>query len=301
MSSEILEQYSDINLQTTELSLSLIDLTDLIHAKKPSKRSEDKKSINTKSFSITHFRGEESTYPASIVKLFYLVALQQWLEDKKITETDEVRRASKDMIVDSSNDATAYIVDVLTGTTGGPELPPKEMATWIEKRNMINKYFQKLGYKNININQKTWGDGSYGRERVFVGKDYKNRNKLTTNATAKLLADIATGQCISKKRSDNMLALLSRDFTKASDDVDNQAIGFMGSCLPKGAKLWSKAGWMSTVRHDAAYIKLANGIRFVLVVFISNHAKEYWVLPNIAKKVIHGLESHHGVAHSKLQ
>ncbi len=30
-----------------------------------------------------------------------------------------------------------------------------------------------------------------------------------------------------------MMDLLARDFSKASDDIDNQAIGFMGSCLPK--------------------------------------------------------------------
>jgi hypothetical protein len=69
----------------------------------------------------------------------------------------------------------------------------------------------------------------------------------------------------------------------------------MGSCLPRNSKLWSKAGWMSTARHDAAYIELANGIRFVLVVFISNHAKEYWMLPTIAAKVIRAMEAFHKV------
>jgi hypothetical protein len=90
-----------------------------------------------------------------------------------------------------------------------------------------------------------------------------------------------------------MLDLMARDFNKASEDIDNQATGFMGSCLPKGAKLWSKAGWMSTARHDAAYIELPNGIRFILVVFISNHGKEYWLLPTIAAKVIRYLEFVH--------
>ena len=164
------------------------------------------------------------------------------------------------------------------------------MTVWMEKRNAINKYFEKLGYKNINVNQKTWGDGPFGRERIFYGKDFANRNKLTTNATAKLLAEIATGKCVSKKRSEAMLALLARDFTKSSTDPDDQATGFFGSALLKGARLWSKAGWMSTARHDAAYIELPGGIRFVLVAFISNHAKEYAILPAIAKKIIGALQ-----------
>jgi beta-lactamase class A len=255
--------------------------------------------VDTKA--IANFRGEEPIFPASIVKLFYLVAVHQWLEDKKLKETEELKRACADMIIESSNDATHYVLDLLTDTTAGPELPPQEMADWAEKRNTINRYFQSLGYKNINVNQKTWGDGPYGRERVFVGKERENRNKLTTNAAAKLLADIVTGHCINQERSKAMLELLARDFTQPSDDVDNQATGFMGSCLSKGAKLWSKAGWMSTARHDAAYIELPNGICFILVVFVSNHARDYWILPTIAKKVIRALELHHGVAASKLR
>jgi len=72
------------------------------------------------------------------------------------------------MIVDSSNDATGLVVDVLTGTTSGPELPPGPFETWKSQRNIINRYFQ-LGWaemETININQKTWGDGLW-RERMF--------------------------------------------------------------------------------------------------------------------------------------
>jgi hypothetical protein len=97
-----------------------------------------------------------------------------------------------------------------------------------------------------------------------------------------------------------MLKLLERDFSKPSNDPDNQATGFIGSCLTQGAKLWSKAGWMSTARHDAAYIELGNGIRFVLVIFISNHAQEYWILPALAKRVIRALEARHGANAVKL-
>src|SRR5690242_19424547 len=38
------------------------------------------------------FRGEAQFYPASTVKLFYLVAAQQWLEEGKLTETEELKR-----------------------------------------------------------------------------------------------------------------------------------------------------------------------------------------------------------------
>ena len=65
-------------------------------------------------------RGAVPIYPASVIKLFYLAATHRWLEDGKLTDTPELRRAMKDMIVDSSNDATHYLIDLLTETTSGP-------------------------------------------------------------------------------------------------------------------------------------------------------------------------------------
>src|SRR6476659_4108504 len=118
-----LDRFADKKLQESELSITLIDLRD---PKRPLTAS---------------FRGNERVYPASVVKLFYLVATHRWLEDKKIEQTPELTRALKDMIVDSSNEATQYVVDVLTHTTGGYELPPKEMEEWQDKRNVVNRYF----------------------------------------------------------------------------------------------------------------------------------------------------------------
>lgn len=293
---ETFSEFADKNLQEKDLAISLIDLSEfkLNFTAEQKVNNGKSKAQNKCLFDIINFRGEEPIYPASIAKLFYLVAVHQWLEEGKIKETDELKRACKDMIVDSSNDATNYIIDVLTDTTSGPELPDEKIEVWGQKRNIVNDYFRNLGYKNINVNQKIWGDGSYGRDRIFVGKNFEARNKLTTNATARLLAEIATKQCVNAERSDLMLNLLARDFSKPSEDIDNQATGFMGTALPKGAKLWSKAGWMSTARHDAAYIELPSGVRFVLVVFISNHAREYWMLPKIAAKFIQAMESEHG-------
>ena len=64
-------------------------------------------------------RGSERIYPASIVKLFYLVAIWEWAQKGMIKTSPELERAVRDMIVDSSNDATSLVVDALTGTTSG--------------------------------------------------------------------------------------------------------------------------------------------------------------------------------------
>ncbi|PYS65695.1 MAG: serine hydrolase [Acidobacteria bacterium] len=270
-----LTKFADRKLTESQLSITLIDLRDPQHPVTAS------------------FRGSERVYPASVVKLFYLVAVHRWLEDKKIQETDELKRAVRDMIVVSSNEATQYIVDVLTHTTGGYELPPKEMEVWQNQRNVVNRYYSSLGFTNINVNQKTFCEDAYGREKVSRGPNGENRNKLTTDATARLLFEIVTGRAVSTTRSAQMRELLKRDFSGTSPDNDDQGHGFTGIALQgmSGARLWSKAGWTSTTRHDAAYIELPNGAKFVLVTFTVDHANEREIIPTVARVVIDGITS----------
>lgn len=270
-----LEKFADKKLEEKQLSITLIDLRDPAH---PSQAS---------------FRGNERIYPASVVKLFYLAAAHRWLEDKKIDDTAELRRALKDMIVDSSNEATQYVVDVITHTTSGYELPPKEMAEWQEKRNAVNRYYASLGYTNINTNQKTFCEDAYGREQASRGPNGENRNKLTTEATARLLSEIVSGKAVSPGRSAQMMELLKRDYTGTSKDGDDQGHGFTGIALQgmEGAGLWSKAGWTSTTRHDAAYLELPDGSKFVLVTFTTDHANEREIIPTVARVVIEGIKN----------
>lgn len=268
-----LAQFGAKNLLEKNLAITLVDLRDMQH---PAQAS---------------FRGQEPIYPASVVKLFYLVAAQRQLEDGKLKDTDEARRAMRDMIVVSSNDATHYVLDALTNTTSGTELPAAEMQEWAVKRNSVNRYFASLGYEKINVNQKPWCEGPYGRDRIFVGANYENRNKLTTDATARLLTEIVRGLAVTPARSRQMLELLKRDYAGTSTDPDDQAHGFTSLALKPGARLWSKAGWTSTTRHDAAYIELPSGARFVLVTFTTDHANERDIIPFVARTIIAGLES----------
>ena len=233
------------------------------------------------------YRGDQPIYPASVVKLFYLAAAHRWMEDGRIKDTPELRRAMSDMIVNSGNDPTHYVLDLLTGTTGGPELPEAEMKEWGEKRNAVNRYFRSLGYENINVNQKPWGDGPYGRERVWVGTNDHNRNTLTTDATARLLVEIAGGLCVSGDRSRQMMDLLKREFKPGPKD--DQGTAFTGKGLPEGAKLWSKAGWTSTTRHDAAYVELPGGEKFALVTFTTGHSNNRDIIPSLARRIVAAL------------
>ena len=269
---QTISAFESKNLKPEQISATLIDLRD------------------EKNIKMANVRGEEKIYPASVVKMFYMVALEKWLEEGKIKNTPEVERGLRDMIVDSSNEATQYILDVITGTSSGGELPPKEFEKWAFKRNAVNRYFASLGYQNINVNQKTFCEDAYGIEQQFRGYKGENRNMLTTNATARLLAEIVTGRAATPERTKIMMNLLKRDFSGKTKDNDDQAHGFTGIALIKrkmtDAKLWSKAGWTSKTRHDAAYIETPDGLKFVLVVFTENAANERDIIPTIAENIL---------------
>jgi hypothetical protein len=244
-----------------------------------------------------NYRGSDRIYPASLVKLFYLVAIEEWLEGEMVIGSSELERAIRDAIVDSSNDATSLIVDVLTGTTSGPELPAGPFETWKSQRNIVNRYFQSLGWPEleaINVNQKVWGDGPYGREKVFVGEMMENRNMLTTNAVARLLHAIVGGVAVSSARSQHMMNLLQRSLNVAppSEGEENQVTGFLGEGLPANAQFWSKAGWTSKVRHDSAYIEIPNRQPYLLVVFMerqNDNAKKE-ILPFVSRSFVNAIE-----------
>lgn len=265
-----LERFAGQGLKTEQLAITVVDLSDPAQPRRAS------------------VRGEVEIYPASVIKLFYLAAAHRWLEDGKLSDTPELRRAIKDMIVDSSNDATHYVIDLLSGTTSGPELPEAELKAWFEKRAAVTRYFAGLGYVGVNASKKPWGDGPYGRESQAIRAYTPKRNMLTTDATARLWTEIVTGRCITPARSAEMMGLLARDPATTSADPDDQA-KFIGPALPKGAKLWSKAGWTSQTRHDSAYVELPGGAKFVVVIFTTEHAGEREILRSVAGVVAAGL------------
>jgi hypothetical protein len=239
------------------------------------------------------YRGKELIYPASLVKLFYLVAAFEWIEAGMIGDSAELQRALKDMIVDSSNDATSYIVDLLTGTSSGPDLSQGPMQTWEYQRNIVNRYYQSLGWtelEGININQKTWSDGPYGRERTFIGELKTNRNMLSAESIARLIHAIVGGVAVSAKFSGKMMDLLKRDLADLkSNNQENQISGFLGEVIDTKSQYWSKAGWTSQVRHDVAYIESPNLPPYLLVV-LTEEQNNQELLPFISAQIALAME-----------
>ena len=109
--SVILEQFAARKLQSNQVAVTLIDLRD---SQKPVQAS---------------YRGAVPIYPASVIKLFYMAAAHRWMEDGKIKDSEELRRALRDMIVESYNEATHYVFISSGGNSGPPVVPVTKSTT----------------------------------------------------------------------------------------------------------------------------------------------------------------------------
>ena len=256
---EVLKEYP--KLTADNLAMTVVDVT------------------NPSTIARGDYHGDAPFYPASVVKLFFMTEI---FHEQRETMPD-VYRALGEMIHVSDNDATAFIVDVMSDTCSGPELEGRALRRFIENRSVANKWFVSMGY-DISAMAKPWSFGPFGRDVQLLGPNRENRNRATTNAMASLLLWIVRGRAVSPQASQAMMDLLARPLDPMRKD-ENQVKEFLGESLPAGSKLWSKAGWTSEVRHDAAYVELPNGKRYILVVMTRGAADDKTIVPAIGKKI----------------
>lgn len=192
-------------------------------------------------------RGDSAVYPCSLVKSFHLIHALALLEDARIAPHGELDRALRDMIRVSSNTATNYAIDLITGTTGDTLLHGAEYLDWVNKRERLNRFFWALGWEEwqgCTIAQKLMDDTRYGREAQFAGEGGAYLNRLTPLAAARLLWELFDGTLpLSAPSKARAQAILQRDPT--SVDAGNSAYQlseYLGGDLPAGVQIWSKAG-----------------------------------------------------------
>ena len=240
----------------------------------------------------TGWNSNKHFYPASIVKIVYALATQVWIKKDLIIDSEELRRALYEMIANSSNDATSYILDLLTGTTSGPELNEQNFQAWKLQRQTINNWLGELKWselKNWNCSQKTWNEGPFGREKISYGTNNENRNSMTADGTARLFESLMTHQMLPKTKSKKFSKIFQRSLDPVfrKQDLENQVDGFLGEGLPLASKLWSKAGLMSEVRHDVAWWESPNKSPMLAVVFTNGKelVKDQFLLPAISSEL----------------
>lgn len=234
------------------------------------------------------WKAEQPMYPASVVKLFYLAHYHWLLAEGTVMPTPEHGRALSDMIKDSSNDATGLIVDILSGTTGGPELHDEELRMWMNRRQSTNRFLKDLGFANLNVCQKTWNEGPYGRELQGYGRDRELRNSLAASHAVKMMALIGRKAL---SGSESMLELLSRPIPAEGGPPDFQSQAFIGGALPAGFRLWSKAGYVTDERHDVAFIEFPTELKITMAIFTHGKAVSPAIVPRVAKTFFEQFEN----------
>ena len=251
-------------------------------------KSENKRIYKGFGFGINN---KKMIYPASVVKLVYGLAAYYWIKKGSLLLTEEIVDAACKMLSFSSNNATSFLIDLLTGTTSGPCVEGELWKNWKSQRNLINDWLYDLHCDEligINCCQKTWDDGPFGREKEFYGYENQNRNIMTTDSAARVLEEIMIH--IDYQENDlNLRNFLKRNLNKRflENDSLNQIDGFLGAGLPENINLWSKAGLMSEVRHDSAWWINSKSLQTLLIVFCDGekYSKETSILPTIAKEV----------------
>src|SRR5438045_1595986 len=76
------------------------------------------------------YHGDAPFYPASVVKLFFMAEIYH----QHLETMPDVDRALHEMIGVSDNDATAFILDVISDTCSGPMLEGRALRRFLDKR-----------------------------------------------------------------------------------------------------------------------------------------------------------------------
>lgn len=273
-------------LPTNVLSISLID-------------------VNSNEFA--EYQQEQLRYPASVVKLFWMVALYGKYAAGKIANLKSFYEDLSQMVQHSHNEAASNIVDAVTETKSGTNLSNKEYQNWLNKRYWLNRFFQKAGYQNINISQKTYPilskklSDPQGADLQMRGDPKKPiRNQISTKQAARLMYEIVTNKAISAKDSQEMRTWLVRDLkSKEWQKIDpneafNPVRNFLGESLPPNIYFASKAGLTSNTRQEVAFVRTSDGkTAYILAIFAedSSYVQNEKIFPKMSRLVLDRLHN----------
>jgi hypothetical protein len=258
--------------------------------------------IDVNTNEIAGYQQSKLRYPASVVKLFWLVALYGqyyfgiW-KDPNLFSNDIIA-----MMKDSDNESASRIVDSITQTNSGDILNGKEYENWFYKRTWLNRYFENTSYKGINISQKTYPipylnySLPEGRDKQMRGNEQQPiRNQISTYQAARLMYEIATNRAFNPDYSQALKQVLFWNLTtepRRNNDPNqgffNPINTFFGENLPTEIEFYSKAGWTSGSRNEVAFIKTKDGKKaYILAIFGENslYAENYRLFPQISTLV----------------
>ncbi|MDJ0847153.1 MAG: serine hydrolase [Myxococcota bacterium] len=228
---------------------------------------------------LAHWNGDSPVYPASVVKFVYLMAAYAWRDEGKLEIDPAFDRQLDAMIYVSSNRATQRVVRRLTGTEAGERLDAEGYADFRERRHRVKRWLQGLGIEGLHAVHPTYDGGGdlHGRDLQFL-KDktvpgclpnqkgpYFNRQAMTANDTARLLALLAEDLALSPESSAEVRERMRRDPRKQRY-LFHRVAG--GADLRPDLEVFSKTGTWGPIFADAGIVRHWSGHQLVVAVFI---------------------------------
>ena len=210
--------------------------------------------------------GGALAYPASCVKLAYLVSAAHWCAAGG-RGPDCLDGSVRPMIVESDNVATGVVVDAVTGAPNGP-VDGADVDAWIAKRlyteDVLDAAGLLAGQRAINKTYPTnSGEEPTGLEAL--ARERLGRNAMSPDGAARLMLAVARGT-VEPQASGYMQGLLARATFSPQSAI--------GGGLPPGSRLLSKAGWAYDTLEDIAYVELPNGRHLAVAVFTNGYDQQ---------------------------
>lgn len=231
---------------------------------------------------LAHLRGDLPVYPASVVKFVYLMAAYAFEEEGRVTIDAALDADLSHSIRESSNTATQKVFSRLTGTAQGPELPAAEYAEFRRRRLLVKDWLAGLGIDDLHTVNPTWNGGGdlFGRDQQFLrdrsvagglpvhGEQFANRNAMTANGTARLLALLATDRALTAEDSATVRQRMKRD-VREQPHLAHRIAGGAARIAGKvpGTEVYAKSGTWGPIYADAGIVRDPRGRQLAISVF----------------------------------
>jgi beta-lactamase class A len=301
------------SLATTPLKLSprlqkiVDDVVKEVTNDKLKKESLSISVIDVNNGEIAGYQSDRMEYPASIVKLFWAVALYEQIDRKLWNNPETFDALAKKMIVESDNEAASFIVDSISRASSLPtNLAGAEWQAWKAQRLNINNFYGQSGYKDLNVSQKTYPipylkmNEPLGTDKQLrledTTTDKPRRNKITAEQAAKLMYETCSVPFLSAESASKICGWLTRNtkdttWRKAPGipvNDFNPIRGFMGEGIAAHQEVTvrSKAGWTKESRQEVIAIK--NSSKTIVISVFANSAAysaDAQVFPKISGKL----------------
>jgi hypothetical protein len=203
--------------------------------------------------------GDRLAYPASSVKLGFLVGAVHWCREQG-KAPDCLDEFVRPMIVDSDNVATGEVVDRISGAPNAPAAG-NDAEAWIERRRYTERVLESaglLGSQRLFTKTYPTNSGEEPAELERLAWQRLGRNAMTTDLASTLMLNVAMG-ALEPQARDYMRSLLRRPAFSSHSSL--------GGGLPPGSAHENKIGNAFDTLQDVMYAELPNGQRLVISAF----------------------------------